>query len=373
MKIRAAVLEAPGEPLDVQEVELAPPGAGEVLVRLGATGVCHSDYNAVDGTAPTLCPVVLGHEAAGVVEAVGPGVARVDIGDHVALSWAPSCGSCTECRRGFPWLCAVAWPAMEAGGLLDGTSRLSRDGERIFHYSFLSTFAEATVVPERSCVPISPSVPFGVAALVGCAVTTGVGAVWRTGDVRPGQRVAIVGCGGVGFSALLAAVAVGAAQVVAVDVSAAKLETALALGATDAVAWQGTPEETAAAVLELSGGGVDCAVEATGRTEAMRAAVLSTRARGTTVIAGIAAAGAELAIPAEALRQLERRVVGSVYGSSYPERDFAATLDLYARGKLPLDHLLTHRFPLTKINEAFDVMHSGEAIRAVIDLGGTAG
>ena len=154
VKIRAVVLEKTGGPLHVQQLDLAPPRAEEVLVRLGASGVCHSDYNAIDGTAETRCPAVLGHEGAGVVEAVGPGVTRVAVGDHVALSWAPSCGACAECLRGLPQLCATAWPAMATGGLMDGTTRLSRDGEPVYHYSFLSTFAEACVVPERSCVPI---------------------------------------------------------------------------------------------------------------------------------------------------------------------------------------------------------------------------
>jgi S-(hydroxymethyl)glutathione dehydrogenase/alcohol dehydrogenase len=180
VKIRAAVLEATGGTQSIQELELDPPGPHEVLVRVGVSGVCRSDYNAIDGTAASPCPVVLGHEGAGVVEAVGPGVTRVQPGDHVALSWTPWCGECSECLRGLPQLCATIWPVMYEAGLLDGTSRLSRDGERIHHYCFLSTFAEATVVPERSCVRIAKDVPMEVAALVGCAVTTGVGAVWKT-------------------------------------------------------------------------------------------------------------------------------------------------------------------------------------------------
>src|SRR5437588_637514 len=191
------------------------------------------------------CPVVLGHEGAGVVEAIGPGVTRVAVGDHVALSWAPSCGACDECLRDLPQLCSTAWPAMGEGGLLDGTTRLSRDDERVYHYSFISSFAEATVLPERSCVPIPRDVPFEVAGLVGCAVTTGVGAVWRTAGVRPGDRVAVIGCGGVGLSAVLAAAAVGAGTILAVDLSPQKLADAEKFGATDGVLWAGTPEATA--------------------------------------------------------------------------------------------------------------------------------
>src|SRR5207302_9264633 len=200
------------------------------------------------GTAETRCPAVLGHEGAGVVEAVGAGVTRVAPGDHVALSWAPSCGHCAECLRDLPQLCSTAWPAMGEGGLLDGTTRLSRDGEPVYHYSFISSFAEACVLPERSCVPIPRGVPFDVAGLVGCAVSTGVGAVWRTAGVRPGERVAVFGCGGVGLSAVLGARAVGASPIVAVDISEEKLATALDLGASATVAWSGSAEETGAAV-----------------------------------------------------------------------------------------------------------------------------
>jgi S-(hydroxymethyl)glutathione dehydrogenase/alcohol dehydrogenase len=284
VKIRAVVLEATGGPLTPCDVDLAPPGPEEVLVRLRASGVCHSDWNAVDGTAENPCPCVLGHEGAGVVEAVGGGVTRVAVGDHVALSWAPWCGECDECRRDLPQLCSTVWPAMGTGGLMDGTPRLSRDGEPIYHYSFLSTYAEACVVPERSCVPIAKDVPFDVAALVGCAVSTGVGAVWRTAGVQKGDRVAVIGCGGVGLSALMAAVAASAEPVIAVDAAPAKLDVARTFGATGGVLWQGTAADTAAAVREVSSGGVDYAIEATGRPEAMQAAFLSTRTRGAAVL-----------------------------------------------------------------------------------------
>jgi len=368
MKIRAAVLERTGGPLTIGELELEPPGPGEVLVRLHASGVCHSDQNAIDGTAPTRCPAVLGHEGAGVVEAIGASVARVAVGDHVALSWAPSCGTCAECLRELPQLCSTAWPAMGEGGLLDGTSRLSRDGETIYHYSFISSFAEATVLPERSCVPIPRDVPFDVAGLVGCAITTGVGSVWRTAGVRPGDRVAVVGCGGVGLSAVLAAAAVGAGELVAVDVSEGRLAAARELGATACVTWAGSAEETAAAVVEASGGGVDYAIEATGRTDAMLCAFLSTRARGAAVLIGIPREDAVLPLPALSIPRMERRVLGSIYGSSRPERDFALTLDLYRRGRLPLDKLVSHRLPLDELERGFELMRSGEALRVVLDL-----
>jgi alcohol dehydrogenase len=223
-------------------------------------------------------------------------------------------------------------------------------------------------VPERSCVVIPKDVPFDVAGLVGCAVTTGVGAVWNTARVRPGDRVAIVGCGGVGLSALLGAVAAGASEIVAVDVSESKLAVARKLGATQGVLWAGTPDATGEAVREASGGGVDYAIEATGRPDAMAAAFLSTRNRGAAVLIGIPREDALLSVPALTIPRMERRILGSIYGSARPERDFLTILDLYRRGRLPLDRLVSHRLPLERIDEAFALMHAGESRRAVIDL-----
>jgi Zn-dependent alcohol dehydrogenase len=367
VKIRGVVLEQTGGPLTVSELGLAPPRDNEVLVGLRASGVCHSDWNAVDGTAETRCPAVLGHEGAGIVEAVGSGVTRVGVGDHVALSWAPWCGECGECLRDLPQLCSTVWPAMATGGLMDGTPRLSRGGEPVFHYSFLSTFAEACVVPERSCIPIPKDIPFDVAALVGCAVTTGVGAVWRTAGVRPGDRVAVIGCGGVGLSALMAAVAAGAHPVIAVDAGERKLDAARGFGATGGVVWQGSASETAEAIREASGGGVDYAFEATGRPEAMEASFLATRPRGAAVLIGIPRADAVLSLPAATIPRMERRVLGSIYGSSKPERDFPHTFELYRAGRLPLDRLVSHRLPLEDAQRGFELMHSGEALRVVLN------
>ena len=362
------MLEQTGGPLVVSELDLAPPGPEEVLVRLRASGVCHSDWNAVDGTSETPCPAVLGHEGAGVVEAVGERVTRVDVGDHVALSWTPWCGECEECSRDLPQLCSTVWPAMGTGGLMDGTPRLSRAGEPVYHYSFLSTFAEACVVPERSCIPIPDDVPFDVAALVGCAISTGTGAVWRTAGVRAGDRVAVVGCGGVGLSALMAAVSVGAEPVVAVDAAPQKLDVARSFGANEAVLWQGSAEATAEAVREASGGGVDYAFEATGRPEAMEAAFLSTRPRGAAVLIGIPRADAVLSLPATTIPRMERRVLGSIYGSTKPERDFPHTLALFREGRLPLDRLVSHRLGLEEAERGFELMHSGDALRVVLEL-----
>jgi alcohol dehydrogenase len=353
------------------ELDLAPPGPGEALVKLRASGLCHSDLNAIDGTAETPCPAVLGHEGAGVVEAAGPGVSLAP-GTHVVLSWLPACGDCEECRRGLPHLCAFAWAAMATGGLLDGTSRLSRDGEPIFHYCFVSSFADRAVVPARSCVQVPADVPFEVAALVGCAVTTGTGAVWRTAGVRPGERVSVIGCGGVGMSAVMGAVAVGAAPIVAVDVDEDRLELARSCGATDAVRWTGSADETAERVRAASRGGVDYAIEATGRAEAARAAFLSTRPHGAAVLIGIPHADAVLSLPAPLIPRTERRVLGSMYGSARPERDFPALLDLYRRGRLPLDRLISARLPLDAIEEGFDALRSARGLRVVLDLDGAS-
>jgi alcohol dehydrogenase len=368
MKTRAALLEAPGRPLQIVELDLAPPGPREVLVRLHASGVCHSDLSVIDGTIESRVPCVLGHEGAGVVAAVGPEVTDLAPGDHVILSWNPACGVCSECVRGLPQLCRASWPAMFAGGLLDGTSRLSQDGRPIHHYSLISSFSEWAVVAERSCVPIPDDVPLELAALVGCAVTTGIGAVWNTAQARPGDRIAVLGCGGVGASAIMAAAALGAHPVIAVDLRADKLALALTLGATDTLAWQGSPEATAEALRELSGGGLDYAIDAVGRPEVALAAFLSTRGRGAAVVIGIPDERAVLELPLITIPRLERRVLGSIYGSASPARDFRLILDLYRAGRLPLDRLVSHRFPLEGVGEAMELIRSGEALRSVLVL-----
>jgi alcohol dehydrogenase len=364
-RIRAAVLPVTGGTPEVVELELAPPRAGEVLVRIVATGVCHSDQNAIDGTAPTRCPAVLGHEGAGVVEAVGPAV-DLPVGAHVVLSWLPACGACADCADGLTHLCRVAWTAVSDGTLLDGTTRITRDGEPVFHYSLLSTFATHAVVPASACVPIPDDVPFDVAALIGCAVLTGVGAVWNTARVRPGDRVAVLGCGGVGLSTVMGAVAAGADPVVAVDVSHAKLTAARECGATHVIPWAGSAEATADAIVEATRGGVDYAFEATGRPEVSRAAFLSTRRRGAAVLVGIPGTDAEVSFPARSIPLLERRVLGCIYGSSSPARDVPRILSLYRSGRLPLDRLVSHRLRLDDVDEAFRLMNDGAARRVVL-------
>ena len=367
--IRAAMLPAPGTPLRVVDLDLDPPGPGEVQVRLYASGVCSDDLNVIDGTVEVPCPVVPGHEGAGVVEAVGEGVDGLGEGDHVALSWAPYCGTCEQCLRDLPHLCGTAWPLMLTGGLLDGTTRLQFGGAQVHHYCFISSWAECAVVPARSCVRIPRDVPFEVAALLGCAITSGVCAVWRTAEVRPGERVAVFGLGGTGLSAVLGAIAAGAGEVVAVDARPMRLERARELGASHVVRAEGSPEQIAEAVRTAAGGGVDYAFETSARPANVRAAFLSTRDRGATVMLGIPRADAEVVLPALSIPRMERRILGSIYGSARPDRDFPLILDAYRRGRLPLDRLISHRLPLEMAGDAMDAVRSGEAARVVLELG----
>jgi Zn-dependent alcohol dehydrogenase len=370
METRAAVLAEVNGMIEVVDVQLAAPRAGEVLVRIGASGLCHSDLSTVNGTIPSRLPAVLGHEGAGVVEAVGPGVGGLLPGQHVVLSWAPFCGRCENCRRELPHLCTSAWPAMFAGGLLDGTSRLSRGGEPLYHYSLVSSFAEHAVVPAASCIAIEHDVPFAIAALVGCAVTTGICAAWRTARVAPGDRVAVYGCGGVGLSVILGAAAAGAAPIIAVDTQPGRLEAALRLGATEAIISSGgEPDAIAEQVITASGGGVDFAFEATGNPDVMQAAFLCTRARGAAVLIGIPSPTDELRVPALSIPRGERRILGSLYGSARPDRDFPLILDLYRRGRLALDGLISHRLTLDEIELGFDLLKTGQGLRAVVEPG----
>jgi S-(hydroxymethyl)glutathione dehydrogenase/alcohol dehydrogenase len=363
--VLAAVLNAVDEPLSVEELELAAPGPGEVAVRLRASGVCHSDWNVVSGVTPNPLPVVLGHEGAGVVEAVGAGVTAVAEGDHVVLSWLPSCGRCFYCTQGRPILCEWSTPAMLAGTMPDGTTRLARNGEAVYHYSFLSTFAERCVVPEESCVPLRKDAPLEVAALVGCAVMTGIGAAMNRAKVEPGSSVAVFGAGGVGLSAVIGARLAGAASVIAVDPLPFKRELALELGATDAL--DPANGEAPAAVRELTGGrGADYAFDAAGAPGLVRAAYDSVRPGGTVIAIGIPPADEEARLPGPRLPREEKIVTGSLYGSCRPHVDMPLVLDLYMAGRLPLERLVTRTYGLAQVNDAFAAMGAGEVARAVI-------
>jgi Zn-dependent alcohol dehydrogenase len=364
MRVRAAVFHEPHHPFRVETLDLAPPRDGEVLLRVAAAGVCHSDWHLMTGATRHPVPVVPGHEGAGVVEAVGAGVGRVRPGDHVALSWAPSCGACFYCLNDRPGLCATYLGPVWAGTMLDGTTRLSSDGRPVYHFSSLACFADHAVVPQECCVPVGKDVPLPVAALVGCAVTTGVGAVLNTARVKPGSSVAVFGAGGVGLSIVLGARLAGAARIIAVDRTEARGELARTFGATDALV---TGPETVPAVRALTGGrGADYAFEAVGNPAVQEEAFAAARPGGTLVLAGIAPAGSATNLPGALITRQEKAVLGTYYGSSNPARDFPLYAELYLRGKLDLDRLVSRTYPLEKINEAYADMLSGANARGLL-------
>lgn len=365
MHIQAALVTAVRQPIQVETLELDAPRAGEVLVRVAACGVCHSDYHLISGATRHPLPVVPGHEGAGVVEAVGEGVSHIRPGDHVVLNWAPSCGRCFYCLRGRPNLCDTFVGPLWDGVMLDGTSRLKHRGQVVYHFSGLAAFAEHTVVPQESCVVIRPDVPLEVASLVGCAVTTGVGAVLYTAQVKPGERVAVLGCGGVGLSILLGAQLAGAQQIIAVDRSAAKLSYARSLGATDTVkADDGDVVETVRRLTD--GRGADVAFEAVGISRLQTQCVDMTRPGGKAVLVGLTAMGSETVISAATLVRQEKSLLGSYYGTAHTARDFPLILDLYVAGKLNLGALVSQTYRLGNINEAFAAMLEGDTARGVV-------
>jgi len=388
MRIRAAVLREAGRPmpyavsrpLSIEEVELAPPGSGEVLVRIHAAGLCHSDLSAVNGDRLWPMPLVVGHEAAGEVVELGEGVKRFAVGDHVVMIFRPSCGACASCSVGRPALCGPGGESNAAGTLLGGYRRLGHhSGEPrangaeaavnqglLNHHLGCSAFAEYATVSERSLVRIDPTLAWQEAALFGCAVITGAGAVINTAQVPAGASVAVVGLGGVGFSSLLAARAAGARQIIAIDRLPAKLELAQALGATDCVdAGQADALER---VRAISGGGVEFAFEMAGSVAALDLAYRITARGGTTVTAGLPHPAARWSFPAVSLTAEERTLKGSYVGSSVPSRDIPRLIELYRAGRLPVDRLLSEQIPLEAINEGLDRLARGESIRQVIRM-----
>ena len=372
MKIRAAILEESGRarpyatsrPLAIGEVELAPPGEGEVLVRIAAAGLCHSDLSVINGDRPRPVPMVLGHEAAGIVEALGPGVDDLAPGDHVVMVFVPSCGHCAPCAEGRPALCEPAAKANGAGEMLAGGRRLTRGGAAVHHHMGVSAFAEAAIVSRRSLVKVPADLPLAEAALFGCAVLTGVGAVVNTARVRAGQSVAVVGLGGVGLAALLGAAAAGAARIVAIDLEPAKLELARRLGATDAI--DAREPDAAERVRALTGGGVDHGFEMAGSIKALELAWNATRRGGTTTTAGLPHPSQRLALPATQLVAEERTLRGSYVGSCVPSRDVARYVELYRRGRLPVDRLMSETIRLDDINAGFDRLAEGRTVRQIV-------
>jgi Zn-dependent alcohol dehydrogenase len=364
VKVRSAVLREVGGPLSVEELELEPPGPGEVLVRVRAAGLCHSDLSVIDGSRPRPVPMALGHEAAGEVVALGEGVERLAEGDHVVLAFVPVCGRCVPCESGRPALCEPGAAANTAGTLLSAAVRW-RDaaGEPVLHHLGVSAFSEHIVVSERSCVVMDPAVPFELAALFGCAVLTGTGAVVNSAQVQAGQSVAVFGLGGVGLSALLGAVVAGATTIVAVDRVQDKLDLALELGATHAVAaGDGVVEE----VRALTDGGPDHAIETVGSAAVLAQAYAATRRGGTTVTVGLPHPQQQLSIPAVSLVAEERTLKGSYLGSCVPDRDIPRFVELHQAGRLPVERLLTHRLTLDELDAGFARLAAGEAVRQVV-------
>lgn len=374
MKIRAAVLEQSGlpapyaqsRPLTVQTVDLAPPGPGEVLIRIAAAGICHSDLSVIEGVRPRPLPMVIGHEAAGVVEEVGANVFDLKKGDHVVSVFVAACGHCNPCASGRPALCEPGAVAGTAGELLAGGRRLSRDGVPLNHHSGISAFAEYATVSRYSLVKVDREVPLEEAALFGCAVLTGVGSAVNAARIQPGSQVAIIGLGGVGLAALLGAVAAGAARIVALDVNPGKLELARALGATDT--FDAKSPDTPAAVREATRGGVDAAIETAGAGAALELGYAITRRGGELVTAGLPPPTTRFAIPAVSLVADEKSIRGSYMGSSVPSRDVPRYLELYRRGRLPVDRLVTHRLSLEEINVGMDRLREGQAVRQIVTM-----
>lgn len=364
MLIEAALLETVDAPFRVTTLTLDDPGPDEVLVRLSASGVCASDAHTRSGHTSSPLPAVLGHEGAGVVVSVGPNVRHVAPGDHVALSWMPNCGRCRHCVAGRPVLCAAAAPALLGGTMLDGTVRL-HDGDRdVHHYSFLSTFATHTVVPATSAVKIGHDVPLALAALVGCAVLTGYGAVVNRAGVRPGQSVVVFGAGGVGLSAVLGARQAGASQVIVVDPVPEKGVTALEFGATTVLA---PGDDVVAQITALTGGdGADVAIDAVGVPGVVETAFHATVPGATIVCVGVPGPGARHSVPGAEFVRSERVITGSLYGSSRPSTDIPAILDLHARGLMPLERLVSSTYTLGDVDRAFDDLTAGRLNRGVV-------
>jgi S-(hydroxymethyl)glutathione dehydrogenase / alcohol dehydrogenase len=368
MRVRAAVLAGPRRPFEVRQVELDSPRPHEVLVRIAASGLCGSDLNAIDGKRTLVpFPAVLGHEAAGVVQELGDEVERVRVGDHVVLSILPYCDDCPACLAGRRNHCHTTAAAMRDGALLDGSSRISAGGERLHHFLAVSSFAEYAVVPESAVTVIDAAMPLDRAALLGCGVLTGFGAVTNTAGVEPGARVAVFGCGGVGLSAIQAARIAGAATIVAVDVQAEKLELARTLGATATV--DASAGDPVTRVREAADGGVDYAFEAIGRERTIAQAWASLATGGQLVIIGVLRSGAQLTLDADPLIE-EKRLAGCYLGSATPASDVPALVGLYLDGRLLLDEVITRRLELGELNEAFERMRAGAEARQVLVFDG---
>jgi S-(hydroxymethyl)glutathione dehydrogenase/alcohol dehydrogenase len=371
--IRAAVLDRPGVPTRIETLELDPPGEGEVRVRMVAAGVCHSDLHVRDGEWEREGPVVLGHEGAAIVEALGPGVADhhpgLRAGALVALAWLIPCGRCRSCRAGRVWACSES-PSY-THRMPSGRAAVHRPdgGGDVLTYCAIGTFADRQNVPAAAAILVDPATPPEVAALIGCCVTTGVGAMTKTAEVQPGWSVAVIGLGGVGLSCVMGAALAGAGTIVAVDRVGAKLEAARAVGATDTILAGRDDAETLAAIRDLTDGGPDVCAEAIGLPATIELAITSLPAGGTAVLVGMTPFGARASFEAFPLVDGGRRILGSNYGSADPAADFPRYAALHLAGKLPADRLVTGRIGLAGLEDAFEAMRRGEGVRTVIGFG----
>ena len=366
METRAAIATGAGEPLTIDTVHLDGPSAGEALVEIKATGICHTDAYTLSGADPEgLFPAILGHEGAGVVVAVGAGVDSVAVGDHVIPLYTPECRQCKFCTSGKTNLCGAIRKTQGRGVMPDGTSRFSRGDETILHYMGTSTFSNYTVVPEIALAKIRPDAPFDKVCYIGCGVTTGLGAVMNTAKVEPGANVAVFGLGGIGLNVIQGARIVGANRIIGVDLNPAKRDLAERFGMTDFVN-PGDVDDVAAAIVDMTDGGVDYSFECIGNVEVMRQALeCCHKGWGESVIIGVAGAGQEIAT--RPFQLVTGRVWrGTAFGGAKGRTDVPKIVDWYMNGKIDIDNLITHTMPLEDINDAFDLMHAGESIRSVV-------
>lgn len=366
MKVHAVISRAIDE-LTVEDVELEAPRAGEALVRIHAAGVCHSDLHTYRGELRTTPPVVLGHEGAGIVEAVGPGVTRVKPGDRVMINWLPSCLECPSCLAGRPTLCE-RFPATTIQSLMpDGTMRhTTQDGLKLKPYLSSATMAEYAVIHQNGLVPIPDDVPFDVAAVIGCAVMTGVGAVLNTAQIAPGSAAVVIGCGGVGLSALLGCVLAGCDPLIAVDVVPSKLDFARELGASHTI--NGREEDVIKRLRDITRIGPDYAFDSVGAAVTIKQALMGVRAGGTAVVMGMHSLKEEVPISAAALIAQNKRLLGCFAGQSRPLVDLPKLISLYRSGKLPVGKLISHRYALDEAQQAFADLEAGKTARGVLML-----
>jgi S-(hydroxymethyl)glutathione dehydrogenase/alcohol dehydrogenase len=369
IKSKAAIAWGPGQPLSIEEVDVMPPKAGEVLVRIVATGVCHTDAFTLSGDDPEgIFPVILGHEGGGIVEQLGEGVTSVAVGDHVIPLYTPECGECSYCTSGKTNLCQKIRETQGKGLMPDGTTRFYKDGKPIYHYMGCSTFSEYTVLPEISLAKVNPEAPLEKVCLLGCGVTTGMGAVMNTAKVEEGATVAIFGIGGIGLAAIIGATMAKASRIIAIDINESKFDLAKKLGATDCVNPKLYDKPIQDVIVELTDGGVDYSFECIGNVNTMRSALeCCHKGWGESVIIGVAGAGQE--ISTRPFQLVTGRVwKGTAFGGVKGRTELPDYVNRYLAGEFELDDFITHTMPLERINEAFTLMHEGKSIRTVINF-----